>query len=154
MATQLYDQDLYAWTLDQASKLRRLAQERVNTDLDLENLAEEIESVGKSDRRELHSRLARIIEHLLKLGESTLPEPRRGWRNSVRAERDSLEELFKQSPSLRPVAGEEIGDAHRKAVRRLNHQIIELCMDPLPVTCPYDIDQVLDSGWWPEPRDR
>jgi len=154
MATQLYDTDFYSWTQDQAAKLRKLQAERVNLDLDLENLAEEIESVGKSDRRELHSRLARIVEHLLKLGESTLWEPRRGWQNSVRAERNSLTSLFKQSPSLRSAAAEELEDAYEHAARRLQHQLIELTMDPLPVTCPYEIDQVLDADWWPEPRDR
>jgi hypothetical protein len=150
----LYEADLYAWTQDQADKLRKLAASSVNSELDLENLAEEIDSVGRSDRRELHSRLARIIEHLLKLGESTLPEPRRGWQNSVRAERESLDVLLDQSPSLRPVAETEIPAAHARAVRRLKDQVIELGMDPLPMSCPYDIDQILDADWWPEPRDR
>ena len=152
MAT-LYDTDLYAWTQDQAAKLRSLSARRINSELDLENLAEEIESVGRSDRRELHSRLARIIEHLLKLGESTLWEPRHGWRSSVRAERDSLRELFKQSPSLRYAAAEEVASAHRRALRRLEHQVIELIMDPLPVTCPYDVEQIIQDEWWPMPRD-
>jgi len=154
MATRLYETDFYEWTQEQAAKLRKLQAERVNLDLDLENIAEEIESVGKSDRRELHSRLARIVEHLLKLGESTLWEPRRGWQNSVRAERNSLVKLFKQSPSLRLAAAEELEDAYDHAARRLAHQIIELGMDPLPITCPYELDQVLDLEWWPEPRDR
>ena len=152
MAT-LYDQDLYAWTQDQAAKLRAMSARRINSELDLENLAEEIESVGRSDRRELHSRLARIIEHLLKLGESTLWEPRNGWKSSVRAERTGLQDLFKQSPSLRNAAAEEVADAHAEAVRRLQYQVIELIMDPLPPICPYELEQILQDEWWPMPRD-
>ena len=107
MAT-LYDTDFHAWTQEQAAKLRALVAARSNLDLDLENIAEEIESVGASDRRELHSRLARIIEHLLKLEDSTLGEPRHGWKSSVRAERTSLERLLEQSPSLRRWAIDEV----------------------------------------------
>ena len=150
----LYETDFYAWTQEQSETLRAVFAQRVNLPLDFENLAEEIESVGKRDRRELHSRMARIIEHLLKLGESTLGEPRNGWQNSVRAERSGLDQLFDQSPSLRPVAGEELAPAFRRATRRLDHQVIELCMDPLPRVCPYELDQVLSETWWPEPRDR
>lgn len=150
----LYETDFYAWTREQSDKLRLLFADRANIALDFEHLAEEIESVGRRDRRELHSRLARIIEHLLKLGESRLQEPRNNWQNSVRAERDSLEQLFEQSPSLRAAASEELGDAHCRATRRLEHQLIELSMDPLPRVCPYKLDQVLSDTWWPEPRDR
>lgn len=152
MAT-LYETDFHAWTQEQAAKLRALVAERSNLDLDLENIAEEIESVGASDRRELHSRLARIIEHLLKLEDSTLREPRHGWKSSVRAERISLERLFKQSPSLRRWAKDEVADAYGHAARRLEPQLIELIMDPLPDVCPYDLDQILALEWWPKQRD-
>lgn len=152
MAT-MYDTDFHAWTQEQAAKLRALVAERANLDLDLENIAEEIESVGASDRRELHSRLARIIEHLLKLEDSTLGEPRHGWRSSVRAERISLERLLKQSPSLRRWATGEISDAYTHAAHRLEPQLIQLTMDPLPDTCPYDLEQILTNEWWPMQRD-
>ena len=152
MAT-LYETDFHAWTQEQAGKLRALIVERANLDLDLENIAEEIESVGASDRRELHSRLARIIEHLLKLEDSTLGEPRHGWRSSVRAERASLDQLFDQSPSLRRWAEGDIVKAYDHAMRRLKPQLIELAMDPLPVICPYDISEILTSEWWPRQRD-
>ena len=152
MAT-LYETDFYEWTQDQAAKLRKLLADRVNVDLDLENIAEEIESVGASDRRELHSRLARIIEHLLKLEDSTLEEPRRGWKNSVIAERTSLERLLEQSPSLRRWAAGEIASAYRHAVRRLEPQLIELTMGPLPDVSPYELDQILSPDWWPRQRD-
>ncbi len=153
MAT-LYDTDFYGWTQDQAAKLRKLLAGHSNLDLDFENIAEEIDSLGRSDRREVHSRLARIIEHLLKLEDSTLPEPRRQWVNSVRAARDDLAQHFAESPSLYAARHEELQSAHDKAVRRLVPNLIELCMDRPPRTCPYDLDeQILNPEWFPHPRD-
>ncbi|MET0180972.1 MAG: DUF29 domain-containing protein [Novosphingobium sp.] len=154
MVVTKYETDFYGWTQEQSAKLRALLVERSNLDLDLENIAEEIDSMGRSDRREVHSRLARIIEHLLKLENSTLAEPRRQWQNSIRAERDSLRRHFKESPSLFAARGEELADAYDHAVRRLKPNLIELCMDAPPASCPYDLDdQILDAEWFPHPRD-
>ena len=154
MSATLYETDFYAWTQEESAKLRRLLTERSNLDLDFENIAEEIESMGKSDRRQLHSRLARIIEHLLKLQESTLWEPRRQWENSVRAERESLEALLEESPSLRAKRTEEVDGAYKKALRRLEPNLAELAMEQPPTVCPYDVDdQLLNPDWFPAPRD-
>ena len=153
MAT-LYDTDFYGWTQEQAAKLRALLAQRANLDLDFENIAEEIDSLGRSDRREVRSRLARIIEHLLKLEDSTLPEPRRQWINSVRAARDDLAEHFAESPSLYAARNGDLAGAYAKAVRRLEPNLIELCMDRPPRNCPYDLDdQILNAEWFPHPRD-
>ena len=75
---ELYEQDFFLWTKEQAVALR-LAKNS-NLPLDWENLAEEIESLGKSDRRELRSQIRRILRHLLKLEASPSVEPRAGWR--------------------------------------------------------------------------
>ena len=69
-AAELYDHDFLLWTREQSKLLREAAERRVNFPLDWENLAEEIESLGKSLRSELRSRLRTIIEHLLKLEHS------------------------------------------------------------------------------------
>jgi DNA polymerase III delta prime subunit len=66
-ADTLYDEDFVVWTERQAEILRRLAREGSNLPLDWDNLAEEVESLGKSDRREVESYLERILEHLIKL---------------------------------------------------------------------------------------
>ena len=76
----LYQTDHYAWTKQQAAELRRLAAARANSTLDLANLAEEVESLGRSDLATVRSQLRRIIEHLLKLEHSPAAEPRFGWR--------------------------------------------------------------------------
>ncbi len=89
------------WTEQQAAALRTAAAMRVNAPLDWENLAEEVESRGRSQRRELGSRIRVIIEHLRKLQVSAAPLPRRGWRATVIRERSEILTLLKQSPSLR-----------------------------------------------------
>jgi predicted YcjX-like family ATPase len=78
--TNLYDEDFVRWTEEQAAALRQA--KRSNLPLDWENLAEEIESLGRSDRRELRLQITRILRHLLKLEASPAAEPRAGWRST------------------------------------------------------------------------
>jgi len=116
-ALPLYDQDFLAWTQDQAAALRDAARLGANMPLDWENLAEEIESLGKSLRRELRSRIGVILEHLLKLEHSTSQEPRAGWMETVDRERSEIELLLEQNPSLRREVGEIITKEMPRAVR-------------------------------------
>jgi uncharacterized protein DUF29 len=85
----LYDEGFVRWTEEQAAALRCAkslspAGTRGSTLLlDWENLAEEIESLGRSDRRELRSQITRVLRHLLKLEDSPAAEPRAGWRATI-----------------------------------------------------------------------
>lgn len=97
----LYDEDFVRWTEVQAEGLRRAASQRSDLPLDWDNLAEEVASLGRSQRRELRSRIAVIIEHLLKLAHSPSAEPRSGWIETVGRERREVERLLEDSPSLR-----------------------------------------------------
>lgn len=108
---ELYDQDFFLWTQEQAAALRRA--KASNLSLDWENLAEEIESLGKSDRRELTSQITRILRHLLKLTISPAAEPRAGWRASVNEARSQIDLLLEDSPSLR----QDIDSLIRKQMR-------------------------------------
>src|SRR3954470_10988340 len=101
-ARTLYDEDFVAWTEQQAEALRSAARGSTNQPLDWENLAEEIESLGRSDRRELHSQIYRIVRHLLKLQFSRAVDPRSGWRESVADWRAQAEIVLADSPSLQP----------------------------------------------------
>jgi len=94
----LYDEDFVRWTEQQAAALRRAKSS--DLPLDWENLAEEIESLGKSDRRELRSQITRIQRHLLKLEVSPAAEPRAGWRAMIREARSEIEGVLEDSPSL------------------------------------------------------
>jgi hypothetical protein len=100
-AAELYDHDFLLWTREQSKLLREAAERRVNFPLDWENLAEEIESLGKSLRSELRGRLRTIIEHLLKLEHSAAREPRNGWIETVERTRGEAELLLEENPSLR-----------------------------------------------------
>lgn len=100
-AGALYDEDFVRWTEVQAEGLRRAAGLGSNLPLDWNNLAEEVESLGRSQRRELRSRIAVIIEHLLKLAHSPSAGLRYGWIETVGRERREVERLLEDSPSLR-----------------------------------------------------
>jgi hypothetical protein len=95
----LYDQDLHLWLVKTAALLKKKRFE----ELDLENLIEEIESMGKRERRELANRLTTIIEHLLKLTYWTevKEENARGWRVTIVEQRRQIIRLLADSPSLK-----------------------------------------------------
>jgi len=145
-----YDRDFFGWTQHQAELLRREAALRPGTSLDLENLAEEIESLGKRDRRALTNNVARIAEHLLKLQYSPAKDPRPGWENSVDVHRSKARRILADSPGLssdlQDTLGESYDDGRRCAARALRGEL-----DPklLPERCPYTVDQIIDHDWWP-----
>jgi hypothetical protein len=97
----LYNEDLLAWSKQQAEALRSAARGGSNQTLDWENLAEEIEDLGASQKSSLHSQLRRIIKHLLKLENSPAGGPRGGWVGSICDARGEIEYLLEVSPSLR-----------------------------------------------------
>jgi hypothetical protein len=117
-----YDTDILEWSEQQAALLRRRAAgELVNeAELDWPNIAEEIESLGKAASRELANRISTILIHLMKLAASPAIGPHIGWFETIREQRDELERLLKDAPSLRrtvpAVIDEETGRA-RKRVR-------------------------------------
>jgi Domain of unknown function DUF29 len=101
-----YGSDPVIWSVRQADLLRRLAAgEQVNVQVDWENIAEEIESLGKSQRVSLASHVLRVLEHLMKLEASIATATRRGWRETVRRARVEIAELLEDSPSLRSTVG-------------------------------------------------
>jgi len=148
----LYERDFYEWSIVQATKLRAMAAARINSELDLENLAEEVESMAGSDRRELLIRLELILVHLIKLAYCFYPDPRRQWSNSVQAQRGSIEKLLKQSPSMRRLMPDMLQDAYAAALEKAATETIDLTMDEPPTLCPFDLnDQVLSRTYIPEP---
>ncbi len=153
MAT-LYETDFYGWTQDQAAKLRKLLADRPNLDLDVEHILEEIDGLGRSDYRQLRSRLEEICIHLLKLHYSLSQEPRRGWRDSVNGQRYSLNRLLKESPSLRRRLPEALAEGYEDGLRHFSDaKLISLGMPMhLPGLSPFGLDDVLKDDWWPEPR--
>lgn len=151
----LYETDWYAWTQAQAAALRRMADARANTELDLENLAEEVESLGRSEASALRSDLVRVIEHLLKLEHSPAADPRRGWIRSVVEHRNRVNRAVRDSGSLRKrlpdLLAEDWNDARGQAMTSLS-LYDGLPADTLPDHCPYDLAQLLDDRFWPVNR--
>ncbi len=147
-----YDTDFLAWTQEQARLLRDAAQDRPNTPIDWENVAEEIESMGRSEANALASALTRVIEHLLKLEFSPVAGPRGGWRRSVREHRNQANDALDASPSLRGKL--DLEKSYRRgriyAVEGLEQDRVAAA--DLPAECPYTLDQILDDDWWPANR--
>ena len=102
----LYEEDTVAWAEQQAAALRAVARGSSNEALDWENLAEEIESLGASQRSALGSHVMRIIQHLVKLEYSSATEPRSGWRRTIRLARLQAQRRIEDSPSLKPQLGQ------------------------------------------------
>ena len=121
----LYERDFFLWTQEQAEALRRAAHEGSNLPLDWENLAEEIESLGNSDKREILSLLEILVEHLLKLAASPADLPRRQWRKEVRAFRRKLNRILQDSPSLRARVPEFLQEAMPAALLDVEEELTE-----------------------------
>lgn len=112
----LYDEDFVAWSRQQAKALREAARPASNHGLDWENLAEEIEGLGNSQRSAVGSHIARIVQHLAKLDYSSAVEPRNSWRRSVRLARIKIEQRLTENPSLRSELSQIIEDEMRRGL--------------------------------------
>jgi len=139
--SDLYDRDFYAWVNEQADLLRRRAVgELVNdTDLDWPNIAEELDSVGGNTRRELRNRLVKLLQHLLKWHYQ--PEYRsRSWRSTIRTQRQQIEDLLADSPSLKAKLPELFLAAYPRA---RTDALEETGLLDLPQTSPFTVEQAL-----------
>ena len=155
-STKLYEHDFVRWTEAQAAELRRAAETGTNLPMDWLRLAEEVAALGERDRRELYSRLVRVIEHLLKLQFAPVNEPRRVWEVSVLNQRRDLHQLLQSSPSLKRTARIALAQAYEEAVELVERSAPEAehpLWPDLPRTCPYTVEQVLERQWWPERGD-
>ena len=149
-----YDADFTAWLLEQAARLRA----RDAAALDWDNLAEEMESLGLNHQRELASRLQTIILHVVKLMLSHDDRPRAGWRVTILTQRDEIERLLAQSPSLRrriPDLSNDLFDkARKRALMELEAYEPDRTADyrgSAQTLEPISPDLLLDEDWFPAP---
>jgi hypothetical protein len=163
--TDLYREDFHAWAADQAEALRLAADSRGDPKalqeaiggLDLENLAEEVAGLAKSEQRELRNRLTTVMEHLLKLQHSPTTEPRPGWRNTVLRSRVEILRLLEDSPSLRAELPALLEQAKLDALAVLPAEMAErregdalkLAKAMREALKAYTPDRVQDRAWWP-----
>jgi hypothetical protein len=140
----LYEQDFYAWSKAQAELMRAGRYQ----ELDLEHLIEEIEDLGSAGKKSVRSRARTIMEHLLKLEHSLAIDPRVGWRDTIRSQRDDL--LDDLTPTLRRELEQEVDGLYAQARKRAEGSLRDHgeagAADALPATCPYSLDQI--TGDW------
>jgi uncharacterized Zn finger protein len=141
--TTLYDRDFFAWSLEQAKLLRagKLAE------ADIDHIAEEIETMGRTEKRLFISRLSVLLLHLLKWRYQ--PEKRSpSWEASIRVQRNRLADHLDDNPSLKPLLPQAVASAYRDAALEAVAET-ELAGSIFPDACPWTVEQVMDRGLWP-----
>jgi Domain of unknown function DUF29 len=145
-----YEDDFYAWALYQAEVLRTMAV--ADNRFDRENVVEEIETLGRSERDAVPSRIRRIIEHLLELAHSPAEPPRADWIETVLEARQTLSD--KISPTLRRDAEENLDKlfayGRKRAGTALRRYGEPQAADALPHSCPYSLDDICREDWYPQ----
>jgi hypothetical protein len=140
----LYDQDFHAWANEQAGLLRagRLSE------ADIEHIAEEIESMGKSEKRELVSRLTVLLVHLLKWQHQPVLRGT-SWHLTLQEQRNRLEDHLADNPSLKSALADAIASAYRNAILGAAR---ETGLEPggFPAVCPWSFEHISDSTFFPE----
>jgi len=139
-----YEDDFYAWTVEQA----RLLRSGEFSELDIENIAEELESMGRSDKREIESRLSVLLAHLLKW-QLQVGLRSRSWSGTIREQRERIEDLLAESPSLRSLVASIRPALYARARRRAADET-GLPESALPADCPFTAEQILSEDFLPE----
>ena len=142
-ALSLYEQDILLWVEETAAKLRAKDFEH----LDLENLIEEVESLGISQRRELFSRLNRLLEHLLKRIYVNSPQNYSGWEQTIRHQRVELKKLLQTAPSLKSQWEENVQEAWESALENIRKEYRKI---QFPDHWPHDrsVEFLLNEDPW------
>ncbi|MFB2837127.1 DUF29 domain-containing protein [Floridanema evergladense] len=143
----LYDRDFYSWLQTTA----KLLKERRFDEVDWESLIEEIESMGRSEKKEIKNRLIVLIEHLLKLmyWEIEKVYNARGWRETIVEQRTQIELSLEDSPSLRNLLTDVFLDCYQKA-RNNALRKYQLPDNLFPTEPPFTLEDVINSNFLPE----
>ena len=137
------EHDYHAWLLEQAARLRA----RRFDQIDYEVLAEELEDMGRSERRAAESHLKNLRIHLLKWAKQK--QRRSGsWRDSIDNARDALADLLQDSPSLRPQLPEFVKRQYPRTRRSAANQT-GLTVARFPASCPFRLEEILDADFFP-----
>lgn len=146
--TASYEQDFYAWTQEQAALLRAEAAMRSNAPVDWENVAEEVESMGRSERDKIESRLEVLLVHLLKW--LYCPELRerceRGWANTIDEQRYRIDRVIDNNPSLQNYPAKILSKIY-PAARRFAAKEAETPLNTFPAEPPFTLEQALDPRY-------
>ena len=142
--SQLYETDFNLWIEQTVNHLKKGNLQA----LDLDNLIEEISDMGRNNRREIFGRLKVLLMHLLKW--QYQPEKRtNSWINTIDEQREQLELIFRDSPSLKPYLADIFAECYQKEVRGTVNET-NLPKETFPVDCPFTQEQVLNWDYFPE----
>ena len=139
-----YEQDFYAWLITNVQLIRqgRFAE------MDSENIAEELEAMGRSEKRALLSRWSVLLAHLLKW--QFQPEKRsHRWKYTIAEQRRRILRLLEDSPSLRGQLADKLADAYDDALLTAAKET-QLDQPTFPQFCPFSLEQVMREEFWPE----
>ena len=143
---KLYDQDYQLWLETTLEQLRNSEYSQV----DWENLLEEIEAMTRRDKRALKSLLTRLFEHFLKLAywEKEREYNQAGWKREIRNFRIQIKRLLKDSPSLKPYLAEIIEECYQDSIK-LSGDTMQISTTIFPAQSIANIEQILDENWLP-----
>ncbi|MGK7933993.1 MAG: DUF29 domain-containing protein [Microcystaceae cyanobacterium] len=141
-STTLYDQDFALWIEKTVKQLKAGAFSQI----DVENLIEEVESLGRRDKRELKSRLITLFEHALKRCYVPLPNCYRGWEVTLKRTQSKLKDILEDSPSYRNVLKDIYDQCYQEAVENMQTEYDA----NFPHVCPFPnkINELLDHKFW------
>ena len=139
-----YQEDYFGWLRENAQLIR----EGKLSEIDAENIAEELESMGKSEKRELSNRLTILLLHFLKWQFQTAKRSK-SWRNTIAVQRIDIQELLEDSPSLKSEIADKISVAYEKAILAAE---VETGIEKqnFPENCPFTLEQILNESFLPE----
>nr|VFK55840.1 MAG: protein of unknown function DUF29 [Candidatus Kentron sp. TUN] len=142
--TAEYNQDFYAWLMTNAELLRA----HDFTGLDAENIAEELEAMGKQEKRELINRLAVLLTHLLKWKFQSHRRSK-SWRNTIVTQRIDILALIEDSPSLKYEIGGKIDTTYEKARLGAENET-GIDKENFPEICPFTLEELLTKDFFPK----
>ena len=139
-----YENDFYGWTQQQAALLKA---GRLN-DLDIVNLIEEIETMGRSEKRALESRLTVLLVHLLKWRYQ--PDRRgRSWMLTIKGQRIKFDRLLNDNPGLKPQLSDILNNAYRLAKVNASKET-GLDEGVFPALCPWSLPDAIKPDFYPD----
>jgi hypothetical protein len=138
-----YDSDFYTWTQQQAALLKAGR----FSEVDIENIVEEIETMGRSERRELESRMSVLLAHLLKWQYQS-ERRTRSWQLTIEEQRLKFSKVLAENPGLKPQFPTILADAYQFAVVRCMKET-KFQKSVFPAQCPWTVEQIADRSFFP-----
>jgi len=143
-----YEKDFYSWLMGNAQLLREQRFDKI----DVDHIAEELESMGRSEKRELISRFAVLLAHLL-MWQFRAAKRSRSWKNTIMVQRLDIIDLLEDSPSLRYQVEVKLDKVYKKAILKAEDET-GIDKKHFPLRCPYSFEETLDKIFFPKKTEK